>query len=1673
MSSSLEDPLTPFAGRAKDEVLVSDAESVEVEKSPARTAPVRKDENLAGERPSDESVEDLRGLVAPSDDVKEQQKTPEDCAWRGGHQEDGDVVFLEGVEDDATEKQQHQGVSTSSSEYNGSTYPVTTTTGNKTSEVNTVSVTKMNMTAPARPTASSSTTPPATEDQHYLFKGCDQKSEVLDGGPVIAQKKQTLYAKTKMCRFQRAGICRYGANCNYAHSEEDLRQLPNFAKTSFCKMNFNGGCRRADCPFAHTISDLRLSPAPRQRLCLFYHGSNASCIYGKYCRYLHEVSQEWLKAVGLDALPRKHYELVAFNNSIAEMERQRGAFCNPVSGLLGAGDVDMEIVCPEVGDEQQPDQTAAVLKQGMLAPGNIEPHIRSPSAANNRQNVTGAGPANVEDLELYLSLLQQEEARKAEGNRNQEGPTSSLPAPGAVEESDTRTQSVVSKGKSKQGIVNKAPTNDNESRHTYGYGGSGRDQQNSTPLNWRQPPADDLRMDSELPRRSCGRSNTSNAGVGLDDQREQRRAAAARGSTTLPAATRGPSEKQRSLGTKQNFISSQSPYNYVKYNLRSESVDEEMRRIDASSAEKGPLLVHHSDVRRNNVREQHVQEPCYNSQQVDHSFPKYNRRPRALSASLEESRKTAAQQVLTQLLAEPANSDNVRRIKTLLDAMETCDERYYGNPIPNPAAADDVMPLHVQNNKMNRRVEDINKMDNNQRDRMEEDSGGATAATSRFLDSAADYTQASCNNMMKSCNAAPVYDHGRGNYMMPNNTTTTTSYITTNIDRRTNPNVDQHQLYDKYNHDDGARLLREEKRRGRPQQQPTVRRSNQAHPPALQNNYVDLPQVQKRERRVPRRSPPSAAPPGLSTSSRSYARSLRDNDYLANEVYSKNAGRRGSSSKINNMVSQHSTHLQRNNATSSTPFMTAPQAAAAVAAASNSSGSYQDKRAAPPRRNHNQHEDYGRVLNHGQGGKTKRTPAFDSVVERTSSPAVEAHKNRNLHVNFHHPVEDYFATFSTTSSGLENDSDATFHGRASVASSYSFNPSGRHQGGKKASKNRGHHDSRGGSVSNRGRGPPSAANYAANGAGGHYRDDGYHALDRNHKLKQEQDGRKWEHHPITTTGTSSQATRNRNRSKNRNQALTKMNLNTMVANGRGESYSNNYIERSAPTRDNQMANHVHNNYRTTSNRNTNHDINKDHYNSYSGGPRGCSSTTSTILDYNTARVGGTAGFVHPSSSINKIKLADVLPNLDSITEVNPNRAPSGGQHGSRTSSNCGNVHQVVQGHHNLITSRTKMEAMSSSTKELVEVRDALFLNSNNKVRGWSTGTGNVTEVSTRVPEPTSSSSAMSHMSGMSSIAGCSGACSNADSPVLNSSADSLRASLEKFQAEQEREEQELLLSRSRTAMLLEDGTNFYSKNPRGEVGVGEDEEREVVVTTPERRIAGAPIVPPNTRTSVVGTSSPGSGHVVDQGQLRIDVSPLEEPHPILLREGQHHCAIDYPDDRGRWRCDVELGSDISGVDLDRQGNYHHAADDDDLAAAVWSSPNDPWSLEQNGHEDDFWSDYHHRSSWAEQLQQTLDPYDHGYGPVRPLTTTLVGDDLSEGHYVSTTTISRAPPGLEDTIKRPHRPPPGLMFSTAATSTAPSTIGDNTTRSTAAGAATTGEGDHSTNILVHVQQDLVQ
>mmetsp|Transcript_100481 Transcript_100481/g.215317 ORF Transcript_100481/g.215317 Transcript_100481/m.215317 type:complete len:375 (+) Transcript_100481:94-1218(+) len=86
---------------------------------------------------------------------------------------------------------------------------------------------------------------------------------VAPRSPAWHQRFRSQFLKTKLCRFNSAGQCRYGSDCPFAHDEADLEVVPDLTKTSLCKNWEKGTCMLSadDCPFAHGDDELRATPA--------------------------------------------------------------------------------------------------------------------------------------------------------------------------------------------------------------------------------------------------------------------------------------------------------------------------------------------------------------------------------------------------------------------------------------------------------------------------------------------------------------------------------------------------------------------------------------------------------------------------------------------------------------------------------------------------------------------------------------------------------------------------------------------------------------------------------------------------------------------------------------------------------------------------------------------------------------------------------------------------------------------------------------------------------------------------------------------------------------------------------------------------------------------------------------------------------------------------------------------------------------------------------------------------------------------------------------------------------------------------------------------------------------------------------------------------------------------
>lgn len=81
------------------------------------------------------------------------------------------------------------------------------------------------------------------------------------------RKVKQQYVGTTMCKFYLAGTCKRGTACTFAHSQDQIRELPNYSKTRLCDAYMSTGhCEQGSaCKFAHGREEMQRVAAERKR----------------------------------------------------------------------------------------------------------------------------------------------------------------------------------------------------------------------------------------------------------------------------------------------------------------------------------------------------------------------------------------------------------------------------------------------------------------------------------------------------------------------------------------------------------------------------------------------------------------------------------------------------------------------------------------------------------------------------------------------------------------------------------------------------------------------------------------------------------------------------------------------------------------------------------------------------------------------------------------------------------------------------------------------------------------------------------------------------------------------------------------------------------------------------------------------------------------------------------------------------------------------------------------------------------------------------------------------------------------------------------------------------------------------------------------------------------------
>merc|ERR1719161_240570 len=97
-------------------------------------------------------------------------------------------------------------------------------------------------------------------------------------------------SKTRMCVFHLFGTCNSGSHCYFAHSDEELKPLPDLSRTRLCQAFFQTGrCTAKNCTYAHRVDELVADSCHKTKFCRFWQVG--MCSNGSECRFAHSADE--------------------------------------------------------------------------------------------------------------------------------------------------------------------------------------------------------------------------------------------------------------------------------------------------------------------------------------------------------------------------------------------------------------------------------------------------------------------------------------------------------------------------------------------------------------------------------------------------------------------------------------------------------------------------------------------------------------------------------------------------------------------------------------------------------------------------------------------------------------------------------------------------------------------------------------------------------------------------------------------------------------------------------------------------------------------------------------------------------------------------------------------------------------------------------------------------------------------------------------------------------------------------------------------------------------------------------------------------------------------------------------------------------------------------------------
>ncbi|PCH33380.1 hypothetical protein WOLCODRAFT_21971 [Wolfiporia cocos MD-104 SS10] len=206
--------------------------------------------------------------------------------------------------------------------------------------------------------------------------GANGTSPSQSSGPSSNNRKLGLY-KTELCRsWEEKGSCRYGAKCQFAHGEEELRKVTRHPKykTEICRTFWvSGSCPYGKrCCFIHTELPASGAPpgadgAPPPQV---PNGRDRS---GSTNSDPNDVSTSILARISA-----KRTQDGAINSSTGSVSTTPPSGGFPLSGRPGALRVDTSVLDPVVNSKQNKSAYPTFAHNGILMPASEEGAARSP-----------------------------------------------------------------------------------------------------------------------------------------------------------------------------------------------------------------------------------------------------------------------------------------------------------------------------------------------------------------------------------------------------------------------------------------------------------------------------------------------------------------------------------------------------------------------------------------------------------------------------------------------------------------------------------------------------------------------------------------------------------------------------------------------------------------------------------------------------------------------------------------------------------------------------------------------------------------------------------------------------------------------------------------------------------------------------------------------------------------------------------------------------------------------------------------------------------------------------------------------------------------------------------------------------------------------------------------------